>query len=603
MRNAEQVLGVIRQRGIEGKPLEDIYRQLYNPDLYLVAYARLSKNQGALTPGTTAETVDGMTLAKIEQLIADLRCERYRWTPVRRTYIPKANGKLRPLGIPTWSDKLLQEVIRLVLEAYYEPQFSEHSHGFRPGRGCHTALRSIQGTWTGTKWFIEGDIKGAFDNIDHKVLLSILQDKLHDNRFLRLIQNLLEAGYLEEWHYHRTLSGTPQGGVVSPILSNVYLDRLDQFIEQKLLPAYNTKAGRARSREYARLRAQMVYRWRSGAREKARMLRKKLQAMPSLDPHDPDYRRLRYIRYADDWLLGYVGTKKEAEAIRDQLKVFLHDTLKLELSEEKTLITHATTQAARFLGYEIVTRLADDRHDQTGRRSLNGRIALRLPVDVLRAHVKRYQKNGKAAARPEMLHDDDYTIMTKYQAEYRGVVQYYLLADNVGRLQRLHWEMQTSLLRTLAWKHNANKAHKRVSVQALARKYRAIVATPHGPRKCLQVVVERKDGKPLLVAQFGGIPLHRKEDAVLAERAIQPYMIQQNELVKRLVAGACELCGSQEAIEVHHVRKLADLKKPGREEKPVWMQVMIARQRKTLILCHKCHVAIQHGRPNGKPKK
>lgn len=198
MRDAETVLAIIRDRGKRGLPLERIYRLLYNPALYLRAYARLYPNKGAMTPGSTPETVDGMTLAKIDRLIAQLRHERFRWTPVRRTSIPKANGKRRPLGIPSWSDKLLQEVLRSILEAYYEPQFSDHSHGFRPGRGCHTALRTIQHTWTGTRWFIEGDIASCFDSISHDVLLSILAEKLHDQRVLRLLRQLLQAGYLEQ---------------------------------------------------------------------------------------------------------------------------------------------------------------------------------------------------------------------------------------------------------------------------------------------------------------------------------------------------------------------------------------------------------------------
>lgn len=236
MRNAETVLGVIRERGKRGLPLEDVYRQLYNPDLYLRAYGRIYRNAGVLTPGTSPETVDAMSLAKIQALIAALRGERYRWTPVRRVSIPKKNGKTRPLGIPTWSDKLLQEVIRSLLEAYYEPQFSPHSHGFRPERGCHTALTQIQKGWTGTKWLIEGDIAGCFDNIDHAVLLTILRERIRDNRFLRLIEGLLRAGYCEQWRYHPTLSGTPQGGIVSPLLANLCLDRLDQFVETRLLP-------------------------------------------------------------------------------------------------------------------------------------------------------------------------------------------------------------------------------------------------------------------------------------------------------------------------------------------------------------------------------
>src|SRR3954470_8758205 len=238
MRNADTILGVIRERGRLRLPLEYIYRQLYNRDLFLRAYGRIYRNDGAMTPGSTPETVDTMSLEKIGTLIDRLRREGYRWTPVRRTYIPKKSGELRPLGIPTWSDKLLQEVIRSLLEAYYEPQFSDLSHGFRPGRGCHTALSQIQHTWKGTHWFIEGDIKACFDQLDHMVLLKILAEKIHDNRFLRLIKHLLQAGYLEEWRYHTTLSGAPQGGIVSPILSNIYLNQLDHFVETHLIPQY-----------------------------------------------------------------------------------------------------------------------------------------------------------------------------------------------------------------------------------------------------------------------------------------------------------------------------------------------------------------------------
>jgi len=199
MRDADTTLLIIEDRGKRNLPLENVYRRLFNPDLFLKAYGRRYRNEGAMTKGTTPETVDGMSLQKIEGIIELLRHERFKWSPVRRVLIPKGNGKTRPLGIPTWSDKLLQEVMRSILEAYYEPQFSPNSHGFRPRRGCHTALKDIFHAWTGTRWFIEGDIKGCFDNIDHTILLSILREKIHDNRFLNLVDNLLKAGYLEEW--------------------------------------------------------------------------------------------------------------------------------------------------------------------------------------------------------------------------------------------------------------------------------------------------------------------------------------------------------------------------------------------------------------------
>ena len=591
MRNAETVLGVIRERGKQALPLEDIYRQLYNPNLYLRAYARLYANKGAMTPGTTTETVDGMSMTKIHRIIEQLRYERYHWTPVRRVHIPKANGKTRPLGIPSWSDKLLQEVVRTILEAYYEPQFSDQSHGFRPQRGCHTALDEIVTKWTGTRWFVEGDISRCFDSLDHTVLLTILREKLQDERFIRLIQQMLQAGYLEDWKYNKTLSGSPQGGVVSPILSNIYLDKLDKYVEQVLIPQYTRGETRRIYAPYFALKGKIAYRRKKGKHEEAKFLFKQLQQLPSYDPQDPDHRRLRYCRYADDFLLSFSGPKAEAEEIKAKLAQFLRDNLKLELSQEKTLITHATSETARFLGYEIVNQQANSKHDQRGWRSLNGRIGLRIPADVVEKQCARYMRDGKIAARPELMHDDEYSILARYQAEYRGVVQYYLPALNVSWLWRLHWVMKTSLLKTLAAKHKS-------SVKKMARQYQATIDTPQGDKlKCLQVVVERAGKKPL-VARFGGIHLQRQKKAVVEDQSSQLIRVQErNEIVKRLLADTCEVCGSTLDVEVHHIRKLSDLKKKGQKEKPLWVQMMSARHRKTLVVCRVCHESIHQGRP------
>src|SRR5436305_4485570 len=313
MQSAEALLEIIHERGTRGLPLERLYRHLFNPELYLRAYGKIYRNDGAMTPGVTAETVDGMSLAKIEAIIEALRSERYRFTPVRRAYIEKKNSpKKRPLGLPTWSDKLLQEVIRLLLEVYYEPQFSDRSHGFRPGRGCHTALEEIQRKWRGTVWFVEGDITDCFGSLDHSIMRSALAEKIHDNRFLRLIDGLLKAGYLEEWRYHETLSGAPQGGVLSPLLSNIYLDRLDRYIETTLLPAHNRGDRRRPYLPYMHTHKVAWKLEKNGQRKEARQLRRQLQRLPSRDPHDPGFRRLHYVRYADDWLLGLTGTRREA---------------------------------------------------------------------------------------------------------------------------------------------------------------------------------------------------------------------------------------------------------------------------------------------------
>jgi group II intron reverse transcriptase/maturase len=325
MQDAETVLGILRERGRKGLPCEELYRQLFNPQLYLLAYGRIYANHGAMTAGASQETADGMSTEKIGAIIEAMRHERYRFTPVRRVFIPKRNGKMRPLGMPTWSDKLVGEVVRLLLEAYYEPRFSDRSHGFRPGRGCHTALREVERTWTGTTWFIEGDISDCFGSLSHEIMARILSDKIRDNRFLRLIRNMLKAGYLEDWRYHQTLSGCPQGGVVSPVLSNIYLHKLDEYVETVLIPQYTRGMVRKRNPEYTRVKNRLAYARTCGYRAKARELRRRLRRLPVGDPQDPGYRRLRYSRYADDHLLGFIGPKAEAEAIKDQLAAFLRD--------------------------------------------------------------------------------------------------------------------------------------------------------------------------------------------------------------------------------------------------------------------------------------
>ncbi|WP_436501735.1 reverse transcriptase/maturase family protein [Actinokineospora sp. HUAS TT18] len=412
------MLGVLRERGRCGLSLQRLYRQLFNEQLFLMAYGRIYANDGAMTPGVDGVTPDGTSLEAIRDVIGLLRAERYRFAPVRRVYIPKKNGTRRPLGLPTWTDKLVGEVVRLLLEAYYEPRFSARSHGFRSGRGCNTALDEIASTWTGTTWFIEGDIADCFGSLDHEVMLAILAERIHDGRFLQLVGGMLRAGYLEDWTWHATYSGAPQGGVVSPILSNIYLDRLDTFVEQRLVPAWTRGRVRRRSREYGNITATIGYWKRKGDRDKVKALRKSQQSMPSVDVNDPDYRRLRYCRYADDHLLGFVGTKAEAEQIKNQLAMFLREEQKLELSTEKTLITHARTRKARFLGYDIRTKQADTWHTK-GRRYINGNIALGVPPEAVNTRCRTYQrKQGKPLIRNDLIRTSDHNIVATYGSEY-----------------------------------------------------------------------------------------------------------------------------------------------------------------------------------------
>jgi group II intron reverse transcriptase/maturase len=586
MQEAETVLAVLRERGRKGLPCNELYRQMFNKSLYLLAYGNIYSNQGAMTPGACDETADGMSEAKIEQITGQMRSERYRFAPVRRVYIPKKNGKLRPLGLPSWSDKLVGEVVRLLLEAYYEPQFSDRSHGFRKGRGCHTALREVQNTWTGTVWFIEGDISDCFGKIDHEILLRILAEKILDNRFLRLIRNMLKAGYMEDWQYHDTLSGTPQGGVVSPLLSNIYLDKLDEYVKRELIPQHTRGTRRKVNPQYRELAARRRAALQDGDREQARELEKQMRALPYGNPMDPGYRRLFYIRYADDHLLGFIGPRAEAEEIKTKLAEFLRETLALELNTAKTLVTHARTGAARFLGYEITVQHSSTKITN-GRRSVNGRIALRVPRDVITAQCARYRRRGKPWHRSILQNLPDYDIVATYGAEYRGVANYYLLAQDVWRLNRLRWNAETSMLKTLSAKHKS-------TVTKMAARYKAKVITDDGPRTCFEAR-RRREGKPDLVARFGGIPLKRDRRAVIRDPAPVPAATPYRELIHRLCKRWCELCEHGATVAVHHVAKLASLGKPGPGQ-PAWAALMARMRRKTLIVCAPCHEYI-HASP------
>jgi group II intron reverse transcriptase/maturase len=596
MQNADVILDIYQKRGAKGLPLERVYQHLFDPEFFLRAYGKIYRNAGATTKGATEETVDGMSLWKVQGIIDLLRQERFRWNPVRRIEIPKPKGGTRPLGIPSWSDKLVQEVLRTLLEPYYEQRFSPHSHGFRPNRGCHSALREIRRTWKGTVWFIEGDIKGCYDNIDHAVLLEIIRRDIHDGRLMRLIENLLKAGYMEDWRYGDTLCGTPQGGIISPLLANIYLNELDRFVEGALIPEYTKGKRRMVNPEYKSFCTQLAIARRRGDLDEVKRLKRECRKLMAGAPCDPDYRRLRYIRYADDFLLGFVGPRKEAEDICHRLGEFLGRRLKLTLSVEKTLITHATDDQAQFLGYEVQVTRCGSLVSSNGRRSTNGNIALLMPRKVIAKYRDRYSRKGKIVPRADLTPETDYTIIQRYQGVLQGLYNFYCMAVNVGNKSRMtyvKWLLETSLTKTLAIKFQCK-------VSDIYRRYAVTVLD----RKMLQVVLERPDKEPL-VATFGGIPFERIPEGMGAvdfrfESAWHQPANNCSEVVQRLLAGKCELCGIEgEPVQVHHIRKLADIDRPGRRPKTGWERTMSARRRKTLVVCEDCHRIIHAGHHDG----
>ncbi|VAX04118.1 Retron-type RNA-directed DNA polymerase, partial [hydrothermal vent metagenome] len=417
-----QLLDTLNKLGQHGHPVERLYARMLDEQLFIASYVKLYANRGAMTVGSDAnDTIDGMSLQRIRRIIETLKNNQWQWKPSRRRYIPKGNGKSRPLSVPNWSDKLVQDVMRTVLEAYYEPQFRDESHGFRPKRGCHTALQHIKHVWTGVNWFVEGDIKGCFDNIDHDKLFDIIGKRIRDFRFMKLLRTMLKAGYVEDWVNRPSLAGTPQGGVISPLLANIFLHEVDEYIVGELKPEFDSGKSRRANRAYQKLR-DAVYRARKvGKYAKAKALLFLRNQLPSRDPKDEGYRRLVYVRYADDFMLGIIGTKREARDIKAKVGKFLQK-MKLTLSNGKTKITHATIGRARFLGYDI--------HKHNGKhphRHLSGRIQLNVPKDRIAQLMRRYTRQGKPIHRRELANGSIVEIIRHFDSELRGYHNYYRL--------------------------------------------------------------------------------------------------------------------------------------------------------------------------------
>ncbi|MCB8943984.1 MAG: hypothetical protein H6658_09535 [Ardenticatenaceae bacterium] len=594
MQTAKQVYEVMEYLGTKRSPLTRVYRNLYNRDLYLDAYDRLSKRKGALTKGTTDETIDGMSQRRIERLIEKLRYERFHFSPSRRSKLKKKNGGYRFLSMPGFEDKMVQEVIRSVLSPYYEFQFSDNSHGFRTNRGCHTALCHIVQKSRACTWFIEGDISGCFDNINHDKLLEILGRQIKDNRLLELIKRWLKAGYMEGWEYHKTYSGTPQGGVLSPLMANIYLNELDQFIETKLIPVWNKGKKRKANREYNVIDAQIVKARRHGDNEKVRELTLLRRTVPSMDTRDPDFRRMGYVRYADDFLISFTGTKAEAREILAKVEDFLSSELGFNINESKSKITHARSGQATFLGYGISIHHSNEKLSMgkhTKRRCVNGIVRLGLPKGYIRECSKQYMADGKPAHRTELIDNSIGEIIQVYQMQLRGIYNYYQYAEDVYRLYDLKHTMQASLVKTISRK-------KKLTARKVYRKYGGKIKVNGKSMKVLEYKYTTKSGKEGATV-WGGFSLKRKQIHTatdMQDTIAKGNYSERTDLIDRLIADKCEVCGKEGNCVVHHIRKLKDLTKRwrGKKAKPAYVLSMIALRRKTLVVCHECHQQIHH---------
>ena len=569
-----------------------LYRYLLREDIYYAAYQKLYANRGALTKGTDDDTADGFSEQYVQKLIQDLKDGSYQVKPVRREYIEKKNGGKRPLGIPSFRDKLLQEAVRMILEAIYEPTFDKHSHGFRPNRSCHTALRQISSEFTGVVWFIEGDIKGCFDNIDHETLIAILGRKIKDSRFLNIIRQFLKAGYIENWKYNKTYSGAPQGGVCSPILANIYLNELDKKLTE-ISRRFARPRSALRAPEYNTVSKEMkkLSYWidHTTGEERENLIRqyKQLQKDIRRLPAKPaDNKKFTFVRYADDWLAGVCGTKQECEELKAEIADFLSTELKLTLSAEKTLITHSS-QNVRFLGYNVCVRrsqIVKGHRMKNGTwrktRSLNGKVALTVPHSdkierfLFAKKAIRQKPDGtfQPIHRTALLNLSDSEIVDVYNSEVRGLCNFYNLACDYHTLDYFCYLMEYSCLKTIANKH-------KTSIRKIIRQYK--------DGKTWSVPYETKNGtkyrRPLKIADC--------KRGFLTDTIYQRKKYQWKSTIRqRLNAHVCELCGTKTAdlYEVHVVRNLNEL------GNSPWETVMKKKRRKTLVVCSECHRKI-HG--------
>jgi group II intron reverse transcriptase/maturase len=591
-------LEVIRR--LNGKNREwvnsNLYRLMLQKDMYVLAYERLKSIPGNMTPGTDDETLDGFSEEEVSKIIKLMESESYQCRPVRESFIPKANGKLRRLGIPCPRDKVVQEVVRLILEAVYDsphgPLFKECSYGFRRSKSCHGALREIQTKWSGVIWLIEGDIQACFDSVDHHILVDILRKKIKDERFIGLIWKFLRAGYFDlERARHDSLAGTPQGGIISPILSNIYLHELDEFVEQ--LRAELEKGKKRRPNREYELISDRRYRLAKAGKantEEFRKLGMQMRKLPSLDTHDPNFVRIKYVRYADDWLIGIIGSHELAKEIKDRVGTFLKEKLALTLSQDKTKITNARTEEAEFLGYRIrkgrgrdsqkTTRSTNGSGREFKRRSTGMEVVLKAPMDKL---IKRLSSKGFCDGKGTPKHKAGWTVLDEdqivslYSSINRGIQQYYRPADNWPQLERVQHILKYSLAKTLALK-------------------RKTLITRVMKGRDVGVQVRNKNGQMRRIVFYRNTDWTTNRDAFKDSPEVDLVRMNVRMRTRSKLGLPCVVCGDPDTVQMHHVRHIR--KMDGGAPKG-FTRVMAALNRKQVPVCKACHEKIHRGKYDG----
>lgn len=595
-------LEAIRRRNAERTWINsDLYRLLYKPDLYEVAYERIKSNPGNMTAGVDRTTLDGFSRDTVAGIIHRLQDESFQFKPAKRVFIPKANGKMRPLGIPRPADKVVQEAMHIILEAIYDSPYGAYfhdcSHGFRPGRSCHTALRVFRNEWKGTTWILEGDIKACFDEIDQKTLLTLLGKKVADGRFLNLIGKSLKVGYLWKKEHHTPTVGSPQGSTLSPLLANIYLHELDEFV-LGLKKRWETGKCRKPNPEYNRLslRRRRLLRKSGGEwTDEVVELTKRLRALPSLDTQDAGYIRVKYLRYADDWIVGITGPRELADQARDQIGRFLKDELKLQLSLDKTRITHAKTEEAIFLGTRLSVGGDPGRSEAKiattsnasgilfRKRTTGWLPKLKAPVRKLveRLHTKGFCKaDGTPTSKGAWTPIDPNQIIGLYNSILWGLLNYYRFADNFGKMNRIQYILRFSLAKTLAHKYET-------SMKQVFRKY----------GRNLEFRWTTAQGEEKAVAFRENTAWTRRPDAFSIRPPDLDLLGWHRSLRSKSKLGyPCLICGIEGRVQMHHVRHI---RKMGAKKLQGFTAVMGVLNRKQVPVCEACHQKIHRGEYDG----
>ena len=553
-------LGIIRELSRKNPKWihEQLFRILHKEDIWIAAYENIKGNRGALTAGIDKETLDGFSTSKLKKVQTEVLTERYQFKPVKQTWIPRPDGRKRPLGIPTPNDKLVQEVIRMILEAIYDSNFDDRSFGFRSGKGVHDALEYVEKQIRWVDWVIKGDIEQAYPTIDHNKLCEVLKLRIKDERFMNLIRKSLKCGIYDNPNTIYSKIGVPQGSIVSPILANIYFNELDKWVEKKSQEVYQEGSTKRHPR-YRQLEYQikkvskLVHNTEQNSKERDQLVKeiKRLIQERNQTPSLLDRGiEIRYVRYADDWIIGIKGSKELAKQVKEEVGSFLQEHLKQRLDPRKTKIINIRAGKFIFLGYDIylprnmrMVKYKKGHGQQTTRRQAP-MLRMQLPVDKVtkrlseRGYVGYINNKLRPISKGSYTPLEDAVIVNHFRSVWLGLSNFYSGSTNREHLQYIHYLLHSSCAMTLAHRHRSSSSK---------------IFQKHGKRL---EILDKKSEPNKVLASF---PYHTSWK--VSDRKWQkarsfkdPFTIYANRVSKTRLYKPCCICKSTEKIEMHHVK-------------------------------------------------